>query len=114
MNKQTRSRLENIVVDLKDITETSTAEEVQGIIGDYADDLQEMSDDEREKADNMPENMQMSERYNMFNDCADYLEDASADLQTIIDDVEDDGFDMKNYMSELNSAISSITDTIDR
>lgn len=114
MNKQTRNTLENIKVTLETITETTTSVEVRNLIGNYADDLQDMSDEERDKADNMPENMQMSERYDAFNDCADYLEDASAELQTIIDDVDDEGFDMKNYMTELNMAISSIEDTIDR
>lgn len=114
MNKQTRLELENIKAALENIDETTDPKKVLETLDGYPDRLQEMSDDERDKADNMPENMQMSERYDTFNDCADYLEDASADLQTIMDDVEDDDFKMEDYMSELKSAISNISDTIDR
>lgn len=75
MNKEQRKQLQKYVDDLNDI----------------ASSVREMADEEQEKADNMPENLQESERHEAYenavyllNDLADNIENATSDVEELL------------------------------
>ena len=73
MNKQTRKKLSEII---------ETLQEQQSAIS-------EIADEEQDKADNMPENMQMSDRHDDFEEIASMLTDASDSLEDVIDQIQE-------------------------
>lgn len=73
MNKQTRKKLSEII---------ETLQEQQSAIS-------EIADEEQDKADNMPENMQMSDRHDEFEEIASMLTDASDSLEDVIGQIQE-------------------------
>jgi hypothetical protein len=52
-------------------------------------DLEYIRDDEQDKMDNMPENLQMSERYEAMETAVDALENAITSLEDAVDSLEE-------------------------
>ena len=73
MNKDDRKRLEKA---------TALIEEARGIV-------EEVGQAERDKFDNLPEGIQESERGQKFDDNAEKLDEAGANLQECIDNLAD-------------------------
>lgn len=73
MNKNQRKKLADIL------------EEIEGQIAE----LEVMAEEEQEKADNIPENLNSSDRAIMLMESADNLNEAVADLQNWVDEVRD-------------------------
>ncbi len=71
MNKQQRKKLSDML------------DEIEG----YVSTLEEMSNEEQEKYDNMPEGLQDTERGQAIQDAADNLQQAADDLQNWVDEV---------------------------
>lgn len=77
MNKSQRQELENIASQLEEIR----------------DRLEEIAEEEMEKVENAPENLAESERYTQMEEFADTLNDASSNLDDIIDSIRNDVID---------------------
>lgn len=73
MNKNQRKKLTDIL------------EEIEGQIVE----LEEMAEEEQEKADNIPDNLINSDRAIMLQESADNLNEAVADLQNWVDEVRE-------------------------
>ena len=73
MNKNQRKKLADIL------------EVIEGQIVE----LEEMAEDEQEKADNIPENLNNTDRSIMLMESADNLNEAVADLQNWVDEVRE-------------------------
>ena len=73
MNKNQRKKLTDIL------------EEIEGQIVE----LEEMAEEEQEKADNIPENLNNCDRAIMLIESADNLNEAVADLQNWVDEVRE-------------------------
>lgn len=71
MNNPTRKQLQKII----DSLESVKAE------------LEEISENEQEKLDNIPENLQGSERYERAESVCGYLEDAICSFEELIDNI---------------------------
>lgn len=112
MNNNLRKELQEINNRLKALNSSMTTDEIKEMIEDIPDLLQDYSNEERDKADNMPLNMQFSERYDLFNEAADCLEDAACTLSDIIDSLDDEDFDYKQHSLDIKSAIGNINDAI--
>ena len=68
MNKQRRKEIEKIANELQELMER----------------LQDLAEQEQEAYDNLPENLQESERGEAIRDCAYYLDDAATDADVVI------------------------------
>jgi Asp-tRNA(Asn)/Glu-tRNA(Gln) amidotransferase C subunit len=77
MNKSQRQELENIASQLEEIRER----------------LEEIAEVEMDKVNNAPENLSDSDRYTQMEEYADTLNDASSDLDDIIDSIRNDVID---------------------
>jgi archaellum component FlaC len=73
MNKSTRKELGIMIDQLQDIQ----------------DKLEVIADEEQDKADNMPENMQMSEKHDTYEEISNNLHDASASIEDIKDLIQE-------------------------
>ncbi len=73
MNKLTRKELESIIDELRSHQETLSA----------------LGDEEQDKADNMPDNLQMSERHDQYEETAEKLQDAASGLDDVIDLIQE-------------------------
>ena len=71
MNKKQRDRLNDLIG------------QVEGI----AEEIMAMQEDEQDKYDNMPENLQDSERGEAFQEAADNLQDAADELSSWCEDI---------------------------
>lgn len=71
MNNPTRKKLQNII----DSLEALKAE------------LEEISEEEQEKLDNIPESFQNSERYERAESVCGYLEDAISSFDELVDNI---------------------------
>lgn len=72
MNKARRDKLQNSIRFLK------TAKDI----------VEDVRDEESDCADNMPENLQESDRYSIMMDAIDYLDEACANIEEAIESVE--------------------------
>ena len=116
MNRRRRSVLRKIVRGLRDLLSPEIWDLVPDSLKMYADEVQDVCDEEEEAMDSMPENMQMSERYdNMVENVSD-LSDANADLITIADEIEHNPhYDTdKMYKKDMNGVIGHIENAIKR
>lgn len=73
MNKTTRKELSSYLDELDEIKES-----IQGI-----------ADDEQDKADNMPDNLQMSEKHDLYEEIAEKLNDAVSSLEEATDYIQE-------------------------
>ena len=82
----------------------------------YADEVELVCDDEEAAMDNLPENMQMSQKYDDMADNVSDLSDANADLQTIAEELETNPrYDTdKMYKKDMNGVIGHIENAINR
>lgn len=71
MNNPTRKQLQTIIDSLESLKT----------------DLEEISECEQEKLDNIPENLQSSERYEKAETVCGYLEDAICSFEELIDNI---------------------------
>lgn len=69
MNNQRRKQIENVVAKLMDLQS----------------EIETLRDDEQEVVDNMPENLQGSERYEIAEAAADNLDGACSSMEELID-----------------------------
>lgn len=74
MNKQTRAQLEAYHDQLVEIIDA----------------IRTIGEEEQEKYDNAPENLQLSDRISAFTECADAIEDICVDLESATDALMDD------------------------
>ncbi len=72
MNKQDRKRFDKAF----------------GLATEAVEILRELSSEEQDKADNMPENLQGSERFDRFEAVAGALEQAADDIENAIDEAQ--------------------------
>lgn len=93
MNKQTRKQIskiidgiENVIADARDKLEL------------YRDEIDELRDAEQDKLDNMPENLQGSERYEMTEQAVDNLDSAYVSIDGLIDYLDCD--DLVSYLND--------------
>lgn len=73
MNKPTRKQLQKIIDSLENLQA----------------ELEEISENEQEKLDNTPENLQGSERYERAEEICGYLEEALCSFEDLIDHITD-------------------------
>lgn len=73
MNKARRKRLDDVIHQLRDMY----------------DELTSLQEEEQESADNMPENLQDSDRYHTMCEIADDFEEAANDLDDILDRLDE-------------------------
>lgn len=73
MNKARRQRLEEVISQLRDMYDELTC----------------LQYEEQEAADNMPENLQESDRYYTMCEIADDIEEAANDLDCVIDSLDE-------------------------
>lgn len=73
MNKTTRKQLQTLIDRLESLKT----------------ELEEISEEEQEKLDNIPENLQSSERYERAETVCGYLEEASCYFDDLIDKITD-------------------------
>ena len=71
MNNKKRTQIENIVSQLMDLQS----------------EIETLRDEEREIADNFPENLQGSERYEIAEAAADNLDSACSSIEELIDNL---------------------------
>lgn len=71
MNKNDRKELQLLISKLEDLRS----------------DIENIRDQEQDKNDNTPENLQGSEKYEQREECIGYLEDASQGVDDIIDNL---------------------------
>ena len=116
MNRHRRSILRKIVKGLRDLLSPEIWDMVPESLKKYADEVQDVCDEEEEAMDSMPENMQMSERYDNMVDNVSDLSDANADLITIADEIEHNPhYDTnKTYKKDMNGVIGHIENAINR
>lgn len=74
MNKETRQRLEELHCRLMEVS--------------Y--ELNEIAEAEQEKFDNAPENLQESERVQMWQECAEAITSICDDIDSAADELQDD------------------------
>ena len=79
MNKQRRKALEKIIIELENIQTTLDAE--------IREALEEIRSEEEEAKDNLPENLQNSERAESMENAINQLEDSDYTLSNIVDDI---------------------------
>lgn len=63
-------------------------DEVTGKIRDLLVDLETLRDEEEEYRDNIPENLQGSERYEQADECVDGLTEAIENIESALDDID--------------------------
>ena len=73
MNKQRRKEIEKIVNELQELMER----------------LQDLAEQEQEAYDNLPESIQESERGEAISDCAYELDDATTDVEAVMDKLQE-------------------------
>lgn len=71
MNNPTRKKLQNIIDSLEGLKA----------------ELEEISEEEQEKLDNIPESFQGSERYERAENVCGYLEDAISSFEELVDNI---------------------------
>jgi len=71
MNKPTRKQLQNLIDNLESLRI----------------ELEEVSETEEEKKDNIPENLQGSERYDRAEEICGYLQDALCSFEELIENI---------------------------
>ena len=71
MNKNTRKQLKTLIKSLESIKT----------------ELEEISEEEQEKLDNIPENLQSSERYERAESVCGYLDEAICSFDELIDNI---------------------------
>lgn len=76
MNNEQRKRLNKI------------AEAIEEAISDFGSQIQEIADEEQEKYDNMPENLQGSERGEAFDETVMLLEDIVGELSQCAESIQ--------------------------
>ena len=116
MNRKRRGILKKIVIGLKDLLSPAIWDLVPASLREYANKIEIVCDEEEEAADSLPENMQMSQRYDdMWNNVSD-LADANADLLVIADELDTNPkYDKDNqYKKDVGGVIDHIESAINR
>jgi len=88
MNNQRRKRLRQIAVDIEN--------EFQALAQKFAEQIEEIRDEEEEAFENLPESLQMGERGDAMQQAIDFLGDAESELES---------FDPVDVLDAINSAI---------
>ena len=73
MNKERRKKIEDITGKMRDLLT----------------DLESLADEEEEYKDNIPENLQGSERYERAEECVDGLQEAIREIETSLENIDD-------------------------
>jgi prefoldin subunit 5 len=93
VNKVRREQISDIIKRLRDI-ESAATEQLNDI---YAE-IETVMGEEEEYRDNMPENLQGSDRYSKADEACNYLDEALQDITTAINELE----------SGINSAVDGM------
>lgn len=93
MNKITRKQIEKIIEGIESVV--ADAKEKLEI---YMEEIGELKDLEEEKLDNMPENLQGSERYEMTEQAVENLDSAYESIDSLIDCIDCE--DVVSYLME--------------
>lgn len=107
MNKARRKDLRSVIKAIKDAKarlEEVKAEQLE-VIKDGA--LNDLKEEEEEYRDNIPENLQGSERYVKAEEACDALEEAVSSFEEAIESLENAISSLEDVMSKIEEAIES-------
>lgn len=102
MNKARRKELNNITNTLEDIKDR--IESALSDLEDLKSSLEFVYGDEQDYLDNIPENLQGSERYDVAEEACSNLEDAIASIDSVLDGVDTNN--LADAISSIEGAIS--------
>lgn len=106
----------NAVLDsLEMLQDIEDKEEALDILREAQSQVEECADEEEDALDNRPESFQWSAENDMMSDNVSDLNDASDDLEILIDRCEDmGGFSYNRIKSDVTSIVNNIKETIHR
>lgn len=93
MNKQRRKEISRIIEEIE--SAVSTAKEK---LEELQIDIESVRDEEQEYMDNMPENLQGSERYETAEQAVDNLDNAASSIEELIEAIDTD--DLIGYLND--------------
>jgi hypothetical protein len=113
MNKSRRKEIESVINDIEIFQSSLSSEEPSRLITqddlntitDFVMNVESIYSEEEEYRDNMPENLQNSERFNIADEACNNLENALDYLQGI-----DESTTVEDCTAALESAVGSLSD----
>lgn len=113
MNKNRRKRLLSVVDSLEGLSEETAKEEMEDVLQTSQEEVEQIADEEQEALDSLPENMQFSQRAEDMTDNISDLQDASAELETALEEYQENA-DFDDIEDNVSSAVESINNAIER
>ena len=114
MNKNRRKRLGKVVASLEGLSNKVERSNIGTTLDQSQKEVELIADEEQEVLDNMPENLQSSQRYEDIENNVDDLQDASAELEIAVDEFQAPTSVYNDIEVNVTSAIKSINKAIVR
>lgn len=115
MNKKRRKVLHSVLDGLERLRDPIDKEEAVKLLQDAQIKVEQCSDEEQDALDGLSDNMRFSARYDNMSDNASDLCGASADLEVLVDDVEQaDEFKYESVKPEIVKVVNAIKEAIHR
>lgn len=107
MNKLRRKEIDAVIDKLENVKTMENTEEIISVLEDIVGDIQNIYDDEYDYMENIPENLQGSERYEKAEEACDNLESAIDTLECI--DLSDDKETIESSIDEAIDYLNEAT-----
>lgn len=114
MNRNRRKRLTRIIGSLEPLSDETPRKKVEDTLSDSQQEVEIIADEEQDCLDTFPENMTFSQRYDDMSENVSDLWDASSDLESALSEFKDEGKMYSEVQDDVDSAIESIQNAIDR
>ena len=114
MNKNRRKRLTRVVGSLNVLSNETERTGVETTLSESQKEVELIADEEQDALDALPENLAFSQRAEDMTDNVSDLYDASADLETALSEYKDEHKEYCEVKGDVDSAVKSIKQAIDR
>ena len=115
MNNQRRKSLRRVVNFMRSLWSVENDDDIKEKLKEAADTIERELDAEQDSLDNLPENLQMSQRADDYSDNIDSLMAASCLMESIIDTYETkDDSAYKEAKGDIENVIKNLMEAIDR
>lgn len=115
MNNQRRKSLRKVVNLMRSLWSVENDDNIKEKLREAADTIEQELDAEQDSLDNLPENLQMSQRADDYSDNIDCLMTASCLMESIVESYEtNDDSAYKESKGDIYNVIKNLTEAIDR
>lgn len=115
MNNQRRKSLRKVIKLMRSLQSAENDDSLKEKLREACDTVEQEMDAEQDCLDNLPENLQFSQRADDYSGNVDNLSDAWADIQAVVETYEtEDDHAYNECKKDIEGVISNLTEAIER